>query len=236
MDLNQSTEFNPSSNTNSPPPIHHFMPISNNFMFPNYHYQPTKQDCQEARHSRFMQMQKQNLDFFWNQQLLEIQTTSACKTHHQLPLARIKRIMKSDGEVKMISADTPILFSKACELFILELTLRAWLQTEECKRRTLQRCDIARAIRHDDALDFLVDVVPHDHDHDHGHPNKEDESGKYGEANERVAAIQVPFPMIDINEDLVLTDHEIAEQFMMRSPMPSAEFSFEPHFKVKPDV
>lgn len=65
----------------------------------------------------------------------------------------------------MISADTPAIFSKACELFILELTLRAWLQTEECKRRTLQRCDIAMAISHDDLLDFLVDLVPLDHDH-----------------------------------------------------------------------
>jgi nuclear transcription factor Y gamma len=63
----------------------------------------------------------------------------------------------------MISADTPAVFSKACELFILELTLRAWLQTEECRRRTLQRSDIAMAVRHDDLLDFLVDVVPLDH-------------------------------------------------------------------------
>lgn len=60
----------------------------------------------------------------------------------------------------MISADAPVLFSKACELFILELTLRAWLETEEGKRRTLQRSDIARAIRQEEALDFLVDVVP----------------------------------------------------------------------------
>jgi nuclear transcription factor Y gamma len=65
----------------------------------------------------------------------------------------------------MVSADTPIVFSKACELFILELTLRSWLQAEECRRRTLQRCDIARAVRLDDLLDFLIDVVPLDHDH-----------------------------------------------------------------------
>ena len=50
--------------------------------------------------------------------------------------------------------------SKACELFILELTLRAWLQTD-CKRRTLQRCDISRAIRQENMLDFLNRVVPY---------------------------------------------------------------------------
>ncbi|KAL0312624.1 UNVERIFIED_CONTAM: Nuclear transcription factor Y subunit C-4 [Sesamum radiatum] len=40
---------------------------------------------------------------------------------HALPLARIKKIMKSSSEeVKMISGEAPIVFSKACELFIEE--------------------------------------------------------------------------------------------------------------------
>jgi hypothetical protein len=34
---------------------------------------------------------------------------------YNLPLARIKKVMKSDEEVKMISAEAPIMFSKACE-------------------------------------------------------------------------------------------------------------------------
>jgi len=68
-----------------------------------------------------------------------------------LPLARVKKIMKSDEDVrvshyyffnllkkpKMISAEAPVLFAKACELFIIELTHRAWQYTEEGKRRTL---------------------------------------------------------------------------------------------------
>lgn len=40
--------------------------------------------------------------------------------------------------IKMISAEAPVLFAKACEIFIIELTHRAWLFTEEGKRRTLQ--------------------------------------------------------------------------------------------------
>lgn len=55
-----------------------------------------------------------------------------------LPLARIKKIMKLDEEVKMISAEAPVLFAKAVEIFIHELTLRAWSHTEDNKRRTLQ--------------------------------------------------------------------------------------------------
>ena len=38
----------------------------------------------------------------------------------------------------MISAEVPVMLSKALELFITELSLRAWLQTEESKRRTVQ--------------------------------------------------------------------------------------------------
>ncbi len=44
--------------------------------------------------------------------------------HADLPLARIKRIMKADDDVHMIRAEAPVLFAKACEMFILELTLR----------------------------------------------------------------------------------------------------------------
>ncbi|CAF4859822.1 unnamed protein product [Pieris macdunnoughi] len=77
-----------------------------------------------------------------------------------LPLARIKKIMKLDEEVKMISAEAPILFAKACEIFIHELTLRAWSHTEDNKRRTLQRNDIAMAISRSDQFDFLIDIVP----------------------------------------------------------------------------
>ncbi|XP_033110399.1 nuclear transcription factor Y subunit gamma-like isoform X2 [Anneissia japonica] len=80
----------------------------------------------------------------------------------ELPLARIKKIMKLDEDVKMISAEAPVLFSKAAEIFISELSLRAWLHTEENKRRTLQRNDIAMAISKYDQFDFLIDIVPRD--------------------------------------------------------------------------
>eukprot|EP01047_Picozoa_sp_COSAG01_P002904 COSAG01_NODE_81_length_27820_cov_22.659753_20_plen_135_part_00 len=92
----------------------------------------------------------------------------------------------------MISAEAPILFAKACEMFILELTLRSWYQTEEFKRRTLQvrrwsgvsltrlaanrynissmppvccccqRSDVSAAIRDTEIFDFLEDAVPDD--------------------------------------------------------------------------
>lgn len=97
--------------------------------------------------------------------------------HQELPLARIKKIMKLDDDVKMISAEAPVLFAKAAEIFIHELTMRAWIHTEDNKRRTLQRNDIAMAITKYDQFDFLIDIVPRD---DIKPTNKRDESGGGG--------------------------------------------------------
>ncbi|KAJ1601315.1 hypothetical protein NDA14_001259 [Ustilago hordei] len=85
---------------------------------------------------------------------------SGLPTQGQLPLARIKKVMKSDDQVKMISAEAPILFARACEIFISDLTCRAFLIAEEHKRRTIQRSDIAGAIGRSDLFDFLIDFVP----------------------------------------------------------------------------
>uniref|UniRef100_A0A803Q069 Core Histone H2A/H2B/H3 domain-containing protein n=1 Tax=Cannabis sativa TaxID=3483 RepID=A0A803Q069_CANSA len=89
----------------------------------------------------------------------EIEKVSDFK-NHSLPLARIKKIMKADEDVRMISAEAPVIFARACEMFILELTLRSWNHTEENKRRTLQKNDIAAAITRTGIFDFLVDIVP----------------------------------------------------------------------------
>jgi histone H3/H4 len=83
---------------------------------------------------------------FWHDQNAEI--NSMDPTHEgwrtpEMPLARVKKIMRMDEDIKMISAEVPVLFSKAASIFIKELTLRAWLQTEEAKRRTLQVSGLA---------------------------------------------------------------------------------------------
>jgi nuclear transcription factor Y gamma len=109
----------------------------------------------------------QQLQAFWGNQMREVEQAQDFKTH-SLPLARIKKIMKADEDVKMISAEAPVVFAKACEMFILELTLRSWIHTEENKRRTLQKNDIAAAIGRTDIFDFLVDIVPRDEFKDEG--------------------------------------------------------------------
>ena len=106
-------------------------------------------DVDPATYAQHMASQ---LSTFWETQAVEmdalrIGTEQDFKNHNDLPLARIKRIMKSDEDVRMISAEAPVLFAKACEMLILELTLRSWCYSEQNKRRTLQKEDIQTAIK-----------------------------------------------------------------------------------------
>lgn len=97
---------------------------------------------------------------YWQETINSIEHEEHDFKNHQLPLARIKKVMKTDEEVRMISAEAPILFAKGCDIFITELTMRAWIHAEENKRRTLQRSDIAAALQKSDMFDFLIDIVP----------------------------------------------------------------------------
>jgi histone H3/H4 len=113
---------------------------------------------------QFLQQLHGSLNQFWQEsfehiQRLEDQTEQDFKNHNDLPLARIKRIMKSDEDVRMISAEAPVLFAKACELFILDLSIRSWNYSQLHKRRTLQKEDVREAIQKTDIFDFLVDVI-----------------------------------------------------------------------------
>ncbi|KAL3425781.1 CCAAT-binding factor complex subunit [Phlyctema vagabunda] len=103
---------------------------------------------------------KDILTTYWQQIINHLESDTHDYKLHQLPLARIKKVMKADPEVKMISAEAPILFAKGCDIFITELTMRAWIHAEENKRRTLQRSDIASALAKSDMFDFLIDIVP----------------------------------------------------------------------------
>lgn len=102
---------------------------------------------------------------FWQEMMDDVKASGGDVAEfkmQQLPLARIKKIMKSDEDVRMISAEAPVLFAKACEFFILEMTLRAWHVAEENNRRTLTRQDISDAVNRTEVWDFLADTVPAD--------------------------------------------------------------------------
>ncbi|KAG9355681.1 hypothetical protein JZ751_000519 [Albula glossodonta] len=113
---------------------------------------------------------QQNLQSFWPRVMEEIRNLTMKDFRVQeLPLARIKKIMKLDEDVKGHSCQHPsgqqhdIMEGRAnVTQGCVELTLRAWIHTEDNKRRTLQRNDIAMAITKFDQFDFLIDIVPRD--------------------------------------------------------------------------
>ncbi|KAI9478833.1 MAG: histone-fold-containing protein [Benjaminiella poitrasii] len=125
-----------------PPPHHHQA-------YHHHHQQQQQMNAASAAQPMF------DLGKFWVEEMHEAEHYSSDFKNHALPLARIKKVMKTDQEVK-----APILFAKGCEIFITELTKRAWVHAEENKRRTLQRSDIATAIAKTDMCDFLIDIVP----------------------------------------------------------------------------
>ncbi|GLJ45984.1 hypothetical protein SUGI_0968360 [Cryptomeria japonica] len=100
---------------------------------------------------------------FWSKEMEEIQGLNSKEVRNKsggdLPLARVKKIMKAD-ESKMVSAEAVVVMGKACEMMMKELSLRAWIRTRDGKRRTLQNKDIWSGVSESEVFDFLVDVLP----------------------------------------------------------------------------
>ncbi|KAG9151654.1 hypothetical protein Leryth_001957 [Lithospermum erythrorhizon] len=128
-----------------------------------YPYPYTRQPLSPTSYNRLLNLQQQRLQTFWTYQRQEIEEEAQDFKYHPLPLATIKRIMKFDKSVNMISAEASILFAKACELFIMELTIRSWMHAEANRCGTLQKDDVFAAVRGDDRYVYLLDdVVPKD--------------------------------------------------------------------------
>ncbi|PKU62122.1 Nuclear transcription factor Y subunit C-3 [Dendrobium catenatum] len=59
----------------------------------------------------------------------------------------------------MIAAEAPIVLTRACEMFIFELTRRAWAHAVQNKRRILQKNDIAAVLARTNMYDFLAESM-----------------------------------------------------------------------------
>ncbi|KAF2075805.1 hypothetical protein CYY_002888 [Polysphondylium violaceum] len=78
----------------------------------------------------------------------------------QLPIARVRRIMKSDKDVKIISADALFLVTKSTEMFLDYLVKEAYKKTTGDSRKILSYKDLAAAVGDIDSLEFLDDIIP----------------------------------------------------------------------------
>ena len=93
-----------------------------------------------------------------------VNAAAAAATHYtsrELPLSRIKRIMKQDSclDARLVGMDATPAAAYASELFIEWIVTRAWEFTLHARRRTLQRRDLLDAILSEEKLDMLIDVI-----------------------------------------------------------------------------
>eukprot|EP00118_Oscarella_pearsei_P027844 m.311361 g.311361 ORF g.311361 m.311361 type:complete len:123 (+) comp66852_c0_seq1:51-419(+) len=73
----------------------------------------------------------------------------------QLPLARVKNMIKIDPDISLASQESVFLIAKATELFVASLAKEVHRKAKEGKRKTLQRRDIDLTIEEIEQLAFL---------------------------------------------------------------------------------
>jgi len=78
----------------------------------------------------------------------------------ELPIARVKRIMKLGEGVKMVSNEAAVKLAYCVDLLIGDITKRAWTCATQNHRRTFLKWDIQEALIDAEHLDFLIDIVP----------------------------------------------------------------------------
>ena len=122
-----------------------------------------EESSEDARCLAFQNHLETLMQQFWSR--AEEQTQSAITdtdfTRHDLPIARIKRIMRQDAcdNPRLMGRDGASATAFGCELFIRALTTRSWAFAELSNRHTLQRRDLLAAIMSDSSYDFLIDVT-----------------------------------------------------------------------------
>lgn len=77
----------------------------------------------------------------------------------KFPVARIKRIMQKDEEVGKVAQATPVVISKALELFLARLVDEAHKVTVERSARRVEPYHLKQAIARTEILDFLKEIV-----------------------------------------------------------------------------
>ncbi|PCH34767.1 histone-fold-containing protein [Wolfiporia cocos MD-104 SS10] len=77
----------------------------------------------------------------------------------KFPVARIKRIMQKDEEVGKVAQATPIVISKALELFLAMIIDEANKVTAERGSRRVEAYHLKHAVETVDMLDFLKELV-----------------------------------------------------------------------------
>ncbi|KIK39103.1 hypothetical protein CY34DRAFT_808632 [Suillus luteus UH-Slu-Lm8-n1] len=77
----------------------------------------------------------------------------------KFPVARIKKIMQKDEEVGKVAQATPVVISKALELFLAMIVEEATKVTAERGAKKVEAYHLKHAIETTEMLDFLKEIV-----------------------------------------------------------------------------
>ncbi|TEB26487.1 histone-fold-containing protein, partial [Coprinellus micaceus] len=77
----------------------------------------------------------------------------------KFPVARIKKIMQKDEEVGKVAQATPVVISKALELFLAYIVNKTHDVTSERGSRKVEAYHLKHAVETNEMLDFLKELV-----------------------------------------------------------------------------
>jgi len=77
----------------------------------------------------------------------------------KFPVARIKRIMQADEDVGKVAQVTPVVVSKALELFMISLVTKAAAEAKARSSKRVLSAHLKQAVQKDEQFDFLSEIV-----------------------------------------------------------------------------
>lgn len=77
----------------------------------------------------------------------------------KFPVARIKRIMQADEDVGKVAQVTPVVVSKALELFMISLVTKAATEAKSKGSKRVTALHLKQAVTKEPKFDFLSEIV-----------------------------------------------------------------------------
>ncbi|SPO22792.1 related to BUR6 - subunit of a heterodimeric NC2 transcription regulator complex with Ncb2p [Ustilago trichophora] len=84
-----------------------------------------------------------------------VKRSAQCK----FPVARIKKIMQADEDVGKVAQATPVLISKALELFMASIVEETVKETRSRGAKKMTPYHVKRTVHTNETFDFLKDIV-----------------------------------------------------------------------------
>ncbi|PVH61536.1 hypothetical protein PAHAL_3G056500 [Panicum hallii] len=117
--------------------------------------------------------EQQMVEEFWRKKQHEIEAIKDFG-ERTIPMTHLRKVICAEKGKMMMTFDTPSFLTKACEIFVQELSFRAWMRAKSHQRSIILDSDIAESILSIDSYDFLNDVLHthHEERYSTSHPSQ----------------------------------------------------------------